>query len=97
MVFREQIAYDGPVGWAIAVLVLAAALFQPWMSRRLKMGKYPLLGREYGSRSKRANMYFSRAAALFEEGYKRFRGQIYRVTTTDGTQPSQLDLHVLTA
>lgn len=50
----------------------------------LEFSQYPLLGKELRGRRQRVEAYVTRPRELYAEGYRRFKEQIYRLTTTDG-------------
>jgi len=70
------------IGSVAAILFTVVAHI--WSSRS-NLTQYPLLGEEqYRNTTKRKEAYLSCVALLFDEGYKKFKRQIYRITTSDG-------------
>lgn len=71
-------------GW-IAVGLIASILI---LLQRLKAGpqlsQFPLLGKEIGSRRRRVEAFLYHPVELYQDGYRRFKDQIYRLTMPDG-------------
>lgn len=75
---------DNLIGWVAAGLL--ASLFVIW--QRLNQGPqishFPLVGKEYGNRRKRIEAFLCHPVELYQEGYRLFKNQIYRLTMQDG-------------
>lgn len=52
------------------------------------LSKFPLLGKELQSRRERVEKFFFHPVELYEEGYRIFKDQIYRLTFPDGQSVS---------
>lgn len=76
---------DNLPGWVFAGLLATVLLIlRRFSSSHSKFSQFPLLGKELGGRRQRVEAYVTRPRELYAEGYRRFREQIYRLTTTDG-------------
>lgn len=60
------------------VLILVQRLSTPNIS------KFPLFGKEYGSRRKRAEAFVHTPVDVYHKAYETFKNQIFRITTPDG-------------
>ncbi|KAF3766428.1 cytochrome P450 [Cryphonectria parasitica EP155] len=69
---------------AAGVLTGIVLLVHRIASQGPQLAKFPLLGEEYGSRRKRIEAFMYQPAQLYQDGYRRFKDQIYRLTMPDG-------------
>jgi hypothetical protein len=73
-------------GWAFAGLIATIILIVHRLgSEQWGITKFPLLGKEYGNKRKRAEAFLYQPVKLYEEGYRRFKDQVYRLTMPDGS------------
>lgn len=71
-------------GWAFAALIFTVIIAVHRLGSHSAITKFPLLGKEYGNRRKRAAAFLNEPVKLYEEGYRRFKNQVYRLTMPDG-------------
>lgn len=71
-------------GWAFAALIATVIIVVHRLSSSPDITKFPLLGKQYGNRRKRAEAFLYQPVKLYEEGYRRFKNQVYRLTMPDG-------------
>lgn len=71
-------------GWVFAALLATVVIVIHRLSSQSEITKFPLLGKEYGNRRKRAEAFLYQPVKLYEEGYRRFKTQVYRLTMPDG-------------
>lgn len=80
-------------GWAFAALLATVIIVISRLGSQSPITKFPLLGKEYGNRRKRAEAFLYQPVKLYEEGYRRFKDQVYRLTMPDGWCPPPLMLY----
>lgn len=68
-----------------ALLVCAVAWFAQGSLKQDPLSKIPLIGRELGDEAKRRAAYMQGAKDLFDEGHRKFKNGVFRVTTPRGT------------
>ncbi len=44
----------------------------------------PLVGTKHGNAENRRKAYFRDARALYDEGFEKFKGRVFRITAPDG-------------
>ncbi|KAG8162698.1 hypothetical protein KVR01_007176 [Diaporthe batatas] len=71
-------------GWAFVALLATAIIIVHRLGSQPDINKFPLLGAQYGNRRKRAEAFLYQPVKLYEEGYRRFKNQVYRMTMPDG-------------
>lgn len=71
-------------GWTIAAILATVAIVLHRLGSQSGITKFPLLGKQYGNRRKRAEAFLYQPVKLYEEGYRRFKNQVYRLTMPDG-------------
>ncbi|KAI1498348.1 cytochrome P450 [Biscogniauxia marginata] len=74
--------------WAtvlISVLVLASAVLVPRLVDILRISKIPLVALDLGNTEKRRQAYLTGARKLYNEGYRKFKDGVFRITTSRQT------------
>ncbi|KAL8372584.1 hypothetical protein RB595_002093 [Gaeumannomyces hyphopodioides] len=69
---------------AVAALLLCAAWLAPRIRRRRSLAKLPLYGAELGSYPQREAAFRKRGIEIYSDSYRKFKGIVYRLTTSDG-------------
>ncbi len=85
LVFNNESGFTGVIistltGVFILVLAFAFQSFVPFGA----LGRLPQSQSQRGGYHKRLMAYLHQSESLYREGYQNFKGQIYRMTTTDG-------------
>ena len=85
LVFNNESGFTGIIvstlaGVFILVVALAFQFFVPFGT----LGRLPHSQSQCGSYHKRLMAYLNHSESLYREGYRHFKEQIYRMTTTDG-------------
>lgn len=75
---------DNLPGWIIAGLAATVFILLRRLGSGPRLSKFPLLGKEYGSRRKRIEAFIAHPVEVYQEGYRRFRDEVYRLTMPDG-------------
>lgn len=78
-----QVADNLP-GWIIAGLVATVFLLLRRLGSGHQLSKFPLIGKEYGNRRKRIEAFLAHPVEVYQEGYRRFKDEVYRLTMPDG-------------
>ncbi|KAI0593268.1 cytochrome P450 [Biscogniauxia sp. FL1348] len=71
--------------WAtilISVLVLASAVLIPKVTDMLRISKIPIIAVDLGNSEKRRQAYLTGARKLYNEGYRKFKDGVFRITTS---------------
>ena len=71
-------------GWTLVALIATVIVVVHRLGSQSNIARFPLLGKEYGNRRKRAEAFLYQPVKLYEEGYRRFKNQVYRLTMPDG-------------
>lgn len=72
------------LGAVFLSIVVAKVLAAP------SSGGLPLYGTQYGIYPKRVYRYMYNAQSMYIDAYNKLRNQVYRITTVDGEQQSEL-------
>lgn len=79
------VAERAPLLLAIAVVLSGVVLLPKLFSRVAALDHLPLVGKELGGPDERRKAYMADSTSLYEEGYKRYEGKPFRITTSAGT------------
>jgi hypothetical protein len=74
-----------PAAVAVCVLLLTSWAWSK-IDRWLKFRKFPLLDFEYTGRPEH---FMFQCEAMYQAGYDKFRNDVHRISTPDGTIPSR--------
>lgn len=75
---------DNLPGWIVAGLAASVLILLRRLNSGPQISHFPLLGKEYGSRRKRIEAFLFHPVEMYQEGYRRFKDQVYRLTMPDG-------------
>ncbi|KAL6859810.1 hypothetical protein ACO1O0_003834 [Amphichorda felina] len=81
----EQLATVVAERWVVistAILVLAVSLWAPSLVNQFRTWQIPMIGEELGTVEKRRQAYLGGARKLYNEGYRKFRNGVFRITTS---------------
>lgn len=84
MAFAHTQAGDNVPGWIAVGIIAAVFMLLQRLRTQPNISNFPLLGKEYGGRRKRAEAFMRTPIEVYRKGYEKFKDQIYRVTTLDG-------------
>lgn len=82
-------------GWIVAGVVASIALLLHRLSTGPQISHFPLLGKEYGSRRKRIEAFLFRPVEVYQNGYQKFKDEIYRITMPDSEHTRLAPLAVI--
>ena len=68
----------------IAIGVIAAAILLPKLFASNPIANLPFFGLEHGGPLQREKYFLRHGRELYQQGYKKFRNSLYRLTTADG-------------
>lgn len=70
--------------WVTAGLIAIVLILVQRLRSQPNLSSFPLFGKEYGSRRKRAEAFVRTPLEVYQKAYGVFKDQIYRLTTPDG-------------
>lgn len=70
--------------WIVAGLIAAVFILVQRLRSQPNISNFPLFGKEYGSRRKRAEAFVRTPLEVYQKAYGVFKNQVYRLTTPDG-------------
>lgn len=85
----NQMAFTNPhtdqiSSWIAAGLIAVVFILVQRLRSQPNISNFPLFGKEYGSRRKRAEAFVRTPLEVYQKAYGVFKDQIYRLTTPDG-------------
>jgi len=79
----------------LVVISLCAARLFPGFVHNQSIKHFPLIGKKYGSYHKRMMAFVHHAESIYIEGFTKFKGAVYRLTTADGmAEPQYFVFHM---
>lgn len=96
----DQMAFTTPQtdqisSWIAAGLLAIVFVLVQRLRSQPNVSNFPLFGKEYGSRRKRAEAFVRTPLEVYQKAYGVFKDQIYRLTTPDGKSTLKSDFFIV--